>query len=155
MLISSVDKSTDKLKLVWFNNCLYNNYYGGMYGILACVLSVVVEELWKVARCTSAAPLYFKPMERSVDQGPAIQYIDGGVRANNPSEDALTIIQEHLQGIKVSLVVSIGCGTFPPIALGDTDIECYLFFGKHWLKFKDIYHRFQNFAKLISSAVSW
>ena len=117
---------------------------------------LIVEELWKVARCTSAAPLYFKPMEICRDNGPAIQYIDGGVRASNPSEDALTIIQDHLRGanIKVSLVVSCGCGSFPPLPLGDADVECYLFFGKHWLKFKEIYHKFQNFANMIGRAVS-
>ena len=43
--------------------------------------------MWKVARCTSAAPGYFEPVDK---------YIDGGVRANNPSNYALTKIQDSL-----------------------------------------------------------
>ena len=41
------------------------------------------ELVWKVARYTSAAPLYFSEMDH---------YVDGGVLANNPCEYALTAI---------------------------------------------------------------
>ena len=45
------------------------------------------ELIWKVARYTSAGPVYFEPLDH---------YVDGGVRANNPSNYALTRIQEFL-----------------------------------------------------------
>ena len=45
------------------------------------------ELIWKVARYTSAIPVYFKPLNN---------FVDGGVRANNPSNFALTKIQQFL-----------------------------------------------------------
>ena len=65
--------------------------------------------VWVAARCTSAAPVYFKPYN---------QYVDGGVKANNPSPDALTRIQEYYrryrrrQNYKITSLVSLGCGRF-------------------------------------------
>lgn len=41
------------------------------------------EPIWKVARYTSAAPLFFTESDH---------YVDGGVLANNPTEYALTAI---------------------------------------------------------------
>ena len=61
------------------------------------------------ARCTSAAPVYFKPYGK---------YIDGGVKANNPSPDALTRIHEYYRkshnrrNYKITSLVSLGCGRF-------------------------------------------
>ena len=40
--------------------------------------------VWKVARYTSAAPVYFTECDN---------YVDGGVKANNPCDYALTMIQ--------------------------------------------------------------
>ena len=66
------------------------------------------EEVWKVARYTSAAPIYFTSKDN---------YVDGGLLANNPSLHALTTIQTHLrstgQSAGVSLVVSVGTGINP------------------------------------------
>ena len=65
--------------------------------------------VWVAARCTSAAPVYFNPYK---------QYIDGGVKANNPSLDALTRIHEYYkryhkrQSYKIACLVSLGCGRF-------------------------------------------
>ncbi len=42
--------------------------------------------MWKVARYTSAAPVHFEPEDN---------YIDGGIKANNPTDYALTKIQKY------------------------------------------------------------
>ena len=74
------------------------------------------ELVWKVARYTSAAPFYFTEQDN---------YIDGGVLANNPSEDCLTAIQQHYRkrGLKIpiSLLVSIGSGRNPSKPLRPVD----------------------------------
>ncbi len=65
--------------------------------------------VWKVARMTSAAPMYF------VDyQG----YIDGGLKANNPCDFGMSKIREYYENRKMILphfpiVVSVGTGLFP------------------------------------------
>ena len=76
-----------------------------------------------MARYTSAAPVFFAECDN---------YVDGGVVANNPTTFALPEIQEFLysqfcssyksQAAKVSCVVSLGCGIYPPEPLGNTDI---------------------------------
>lgn len=49
------------------------------------------EDVWKVARYTSAAPVFFKECDN---------YIDGGVIANNPCNHALAHIKLHLRELK-------------------------------------------------------
>ena len=51
----------------------------------------LIELTWKVARYTSAAPVFFTECDG---------YIDGGVIANNPSVIGLTEIQKHLRKAK-------------------------------------------------------
>ena len=47
---------------------------------------LTVVPVWKVARYTSAAPLHFYPED---------DYIDGGIKANNPTDFVLTKIQKY------------------------------------------------------------
>ena len=74
-----------------------------------------------MARYTSAAPFYFTEFEN---------YIDGGMLANNPSEAAMTVIQDfyHKKGekIPISTVVSVGTGINPGTPLGKIDIRSNL-----------------------------
>lgn len=70
--------------------------------------------LWMVARCSGAAPTYFKPCG---------QYLDGGLMSNNPTLDALTEISKlnaafaHIgepeKSYSIDLLVSCGCGLIP------------------------------------------
>ena len=110
------------------------------------------DPLWKVGRCTSAAPCFFQPMGH---------YIDGGLRANNPSEDALTRIQDYHRekdnSSRLGLVVSVGCGAFPGRPLGDVDVDKYLFFGTYFKEFvtpAKILKDFNNLIRMLGEAVS-
>ena len=82
------------------------------------VTTLFTEEVWKVGRYTSAAPLIFT----SIDG-----YLDGGLLANNPSEDALTAIQNYHRKRKmqvpISLFVSLGTGVMPPKPHHTADIS--------------------------------
>ena len=120
--------------------------------VLICYSIYYTDPLWKVARCTSAAPCYFQPMDH---------YIDGGLRANNPSEDALTTIQDYHRkkdnSSRLGLVVSVGCGTFPGRPLGDVDVDKYLFFGTYFKQFvtpAKIFKDFNNLVRMLGQAVS-
>lgn len=65
------------------------------------------NEIWKVARATSAAPTYFKSMKIDDDE-----YLDGGFGANNPCAEIYDEVlrmnnsAEHCVGI----IVSVGTG---------------------------------------------
>lgn len=54
----------------------------------ACLLlSVPADQLvWRAARCSGAAPTYFRPIGR---------FLDGGLLANNPTLDAMAEIHEY------------------------------------------------------------
>jgi len=68
------------------------------------------EEIWKVARRTSAAPTYFDPMVETDGR----RFYDGGVKANNPTRVALRkIIAQHgREEFKHGLVLSLGTGRY-------------------------------------------
>ena len=68
------------------------------------------EPIWKVARATSAAPPYFRPIEL---EGKPL--IDGGFGSNNPTSEAWhSVRQKHGNGQDaVQILVSIGTGLNP------------------------------------------
>lgn len=65
--------------------------------------------IWKAARCTSAAPSFFRPMFVDIP-APGGYYLDGGLRYNNPSELALGEAGKIWTTVKRLCVVSIGTG---------------------------------------------
>ena len=107
--------------------------------------------MWKVARYTSAAPLYFTELDN---------YVDGGILANNPSTTGLTAIQQHFRkkGMKlpISLVVSLGTGQPPSnVELGSVNATEYLYFGSHWFGFVSrLTDRLKSLSTLLGNAVS-
>lgn len=51
------------------------------------MLSLPPDQLvWRAARCSGAAPTYFRPIGR---------FLDGGLLANNPTLDAMAEIHEY------------------------------------------------------------
>ena len=105
--------------------------------------------MWKVLRCTSAAPLIFEEFEN---------YVDGGVLANNPSACALTVIQElhskKKRKLPISMMVSIGGGVLPADKLGRTDAGDMLLFSVNWLKGEEkLLSRVNNMKSLLANAV--
>ena len=71
-----------------------------------------------MARSTSANFLYFTEFEG---------YIDGGILANNPAEEGLTVIQDHYrkkeEKLPISLLVSIGSGINPTKEIGPLNFQ--------------------------------
>ena len=65
--------------------------------------------IWQAARCTSAAPSFFKSMFVDVP-APGGWYIDGGLRHNNPSQLALDEAHRIWPTVKRFCLVSIGTG---------------------------------------------
>ncbi|XP_055519327.1 85/88 kDa calcium-independent phospholipase A2 isoform X1 [Leucoraja erinacea] len=79
--------------------------------------------VWRAARCSGAAPTYFRPMGR---------FLDGGLLANNPTLDAMTEIHEYNQNLKrkgregqvkkLGIVVSLGTGKPPQVPVSSVDV---------------------------------
>ena len=107
--------------------------------------------MWKVARYTSAGPVYFTKKDN---------YVDSGILAQNPSSTGLTAIQKYYRekGMKlpISLVVSIGSGQYPSQDLGNVDANEYLYFRSHWWKIvRGLGDRLKSLTSLLSNAVSY
>ncbi|KAK4831568.1 hypothetical protein QYF61_018328 [Mycteria americana] len=79
--------------------------------------------VWRAARCSGAAPTYFRPIGR---------FLDGGLLANNPTLDAMTEIHEYNKTLikkgqrqkvrKLGLVVSLGTGRPPQVPVSSVDV---------------------------------
>ena len=109
--------------------------------------------MWKVARYTSAAPIFFTELD---------DYVDGGILAQNPSAVGLTAIQKYFhekgQKLPISLVVSIGSGKVcdESAQIGDINATEVLCFGPRWLKdMGELTDRIRSLSTLLSNAVSF
>ncbi|XP_057700147.1 85/88 kDa calcium-independent phospholipase A2 isoform X2 [Corythoichthys intestinalis] len=87
-------------------------------------LTIPQEQLvWRAARSSGAAPTYFRPMGR---------FLDGGLLANNPTLDAMSEVHQYykvmkaeghgVQIKKLGLVVSLGTGKPPQVAVSSVDV---------------------------------
>ena len=65
--------------------------------------------IWQAARCTSAAPSFFRSMFVDVP-APGGWYVDGGLRHNNPSQLVLDEAARIWPSVKRFCLVSIGTG---------------------------------------------
>ena len=151
-MIGAVNKDTTNLQLQFFNNCLDDSYSKRKHCFIKCAQLIhlsALEPVWKVARYTSAAPMFFTEFEN---------YVDGGVLANNPCEYALTAIQKFYREQKmrpqVSLLVSVGSGVYPALKLGNIDAQQFLYFGIHTFRLDILRDRATNLISLLSNAVS-
>lgn len=70
-------------------------------------------KVWKIARATSAAPLYFS--RKTIGNS---SYIDGGMGCNNPAE-VMSREVKSVHGREPELIISIGTGTKPSNGTGD------------------------------------
>ncbi|EUC54879.1 patatin-like phospholipase [Rhizoctonia solani AG-3 Rhs1AP] len=77
--------------------------------------------VWEAARATSAAPYFFKPMvvkpRPDIDRHFEIDYIDGGLRLNNPINQLLREASQQFSNRKVRLILSLGTGAKNTIQL--------------------------------------
>jgi predicted acylesterase/phospholipase RssA len=69
--------------------------------------------IWQAARATSAAPAFFPPARVTIPSPPG-WYVDGGVRANNPSWEAMGEGKTHWKARKC-FIVSVGTGLQKPV----------------------------------------
>uniref|UniRef100_A0A8C6T7L3 phospholipase A2 n=1 Tax=Neogobius melanostomus TaxID=47308 RepID=A0A8C6T7L3_9GOBI len=87
-------------------------------------LTTPQEQLvWRAARCSGAAPSYFRPMGR---------FLDGGLLANNPTLDAMAEVHQCSKAQraagqgeevkKLGLVVSLGTGKPPQVMVSSVDV---------------------------------
>ena len=106
------------------------------------------------ARATSAAPIFFEHFKK---------FADGGIKANNPTPNALAKIHEYYTesnktNYKVSTVVSLGCGDYSAPAQS-TDVHKCLS-KDHWKPFsimknlKELISTMGNLLKVLQKEVS-
>lgn len=81
------------------------------------------NEIWKIARATSAAPTYFKPMKIGSDE-----YLDGGFGANNPCAEIYDEVLRMNNRAKhcVGIIVSVGTGKPPHGRFQGTGLRRYI-----------------------------
>lgn len=99
---------------------------------------IIIVPVWIAARATSAAPVYFTPCQE--------KYLDGGVMANNPCQEAMKVITDYDKKCGIpfrhfSLIMSIGTGQY--MANEETErSDKGVFLMKHFIQIKEIVNIF-------------
>lgn len=123
------------------NSCIYN----------LSNKSVPHLELWKAARCTTAAPTYYKPFHFFSEDGEH-SLIDGGVVANNPVLWAYTKTRELFPNTDIIHILSLGNFKKEPIFNPDSHSFSWFDITKGNLPIHSLYHHAQvNNADKIAS----
>lgn len=79
-------------------------------------------KIWEAARATTAAPTFFKYITITDDGGAREDFLDGGLRFNNPAQLALSEAFTVFGGAsKLRYLVSIGTGHPGTIGLSQPD----------------------------------
>ena len=67
--------------------------------------------IWEVLHATCAAPTYFEPLQKEGQE-----YIDGSLRASNPTIEALRMVKEvwNIDPDEINLLLSLGTGLRVP-----------------------------------------
>ena len=79
-------------------------------------------KIWEAARATTAAPTFFKRMTIMDDGGAREDFLDGGLRFNNPAQQVLSEAFTVFGGAsKLGCLVSIGTGHPGTIGLSQPD----------------------------------
>lgn len=112
-----------------FNRCVYHPFFR-------------IVPVWKVARATSAAPIFFEPLEG--------KYVDGGVKANNPCMEALKVIKEYDRSRghperHFLLTVSVGTGVYPKQDVLSVDMR-----KNFWAKWQHLKQMVDMFVDAVS-----
>ena len=137
-MICAVDKSTTDLRVKFFNNFYddspeltkseLENYHFICQTEAQEIPTVPSSPfflffspsvpVWMAARAAAAGPTYFTSF---------MNCVDGGVKANNPSEYAMMEIHNHYRqrgqpSPEIKIIVSVGTGKFPAKDMGNTDL---------------------------------
>lgn len=110
-----------------------------------CVCVCVVP-VWKAARATSAAPIYFTPCDG--------KYVDGGVKANNPCQEAMRVIKKYDESMGIPerhflLMMSIGTGVYPVKELVGGDIDKGTLIKKHFDHMRQLVDLFTDCVSIL------
>ncbi|MCJ1349383.1 hypothetical protein MMC31_007623 [Peltigera leucophlebia] len=104
------------------------------------------NEIWKVARATTAAPTYFKPMKIDHDE-----HLDGGFGANNPCAEICDEVRRMNNNAEhcVGTIVSVGTGKCLQGRFQGTGLKRYIgffYFATKWASESEMVHT--NMARL-------
>ena len=110
------------------------------------------NEIWKVARATSAAPTYFKPMKIDDDE-----YLDGGFGANNPCAEICDEVRRMNNSAEncVGIIVSVGTGKHLQARFQGTGLKRYIGFANFtakWATESEMAHTYMERLNLPSYA---